>query len=337
MDDRHQRASYRQEAIIQGEPTNTPENVLGAGLTEQQLRDAVRKSGYPLQTVITSSLRQDFNVQEEWSFVDNEGGTLRTLDIWASRQMFDPWKEGQPFVRPTLDLLIECKQSDLPYVFFLSPTRPRLREFPYFAGLAGDRISLTTDDDRSTYSETILSALSLSEHHFVRGAVEPCMTFSKCVRKGDKVELSGTDAFQNTVLPLTKALRYFKKQEAPPSTARYFDCHIPLAVAVLDAPMIAARIQDDKQSLSLTPWVRVVRHEAVDQTASHDRIQTFGIDIVHKSFFTKYLQQHVIPFAQQFAALAIKHDVELSSGKGFASGMGAGRWSSIEPRLRPKK
>jgi hypothetical protein len=322
------------DKIMQGEPTNTPENILGPGITEQQILEAVRKSGYPLQTVIASSLRLDFQVQEEWSFLDSDTGALRTLDIWASRRMFDLHNENQPFVRPTLDLLIECKQSDLPYVFFVSATRPWLREFPYFAGLAHDRIVVTTDDDPSTYTETILSALSLAEHPFIRNAAEPCMTFSKCVRKGDKIELSGTEAFQSTVLPLLKALRYFKKQERPPSTARYFDCHIPLAIAVIDAPMIAARIQNDTSSLTLTPWVRVVRYEAVHPAPLHDRIQTFGIDVVHKSFFERYLQQHAIPFAQEFTPLALKHHLELSTGKGFVPGMNAD-WMSIESRLRP--
>jgi hypothetical protein len=327
---------------MQSEPTNTPENVLGAGITEKQILEAVRKSGYPLQTVVASSLQIDFRVQEEWSFVDSDGGALRTLDIWAARRMFDLRNENQPFVRPTLDLLIECKQSDLPYVFFISATGPWLREFPYFAGLAQDRIVLKTDDDPSTYEETILGALSLSEHPFVRDDAEPCVTFSKCVRKGEKIELSGTEAFQSTVLPLIKALKYFKKQEAPSATARYFDCHIPLAIAVLDALMIAARIQGEKHSLSLTPWVRVVRYEAVDAALFHDRMQTFGIDIVHKSFFERYLQRNAIPFAQRFAPLAIKHHVELSSGKGFAPGMGSSEigsngWKDVETRLTPRK
>lgn len=327
---------------MQVDPKNTPDNVLGAGVSEKQIQEAVRRSGYPLQTIVASSLQLDFQVQEEWSFVDDDSGALRTLDIWASRRMIEFGNEDQPFVRPTLDLLIECKQSDLPYVFFISATRPWLYQFPYFAGLAHDRIEIETDDDPSTYTERILGALSLSEHPFVRGAAEPCMTFSKCVRKGDKIELSGTDAFHNTVLPLMKALRYFKKQEAPPPTARYFDCHIPLAIAVLDAPMIAARIQGDSHFLSLTPWVRVVRYEAVAPAPFYDRIQTFGIDIVHKSFFDRYLQQHAIPFAMRFSPLAVKHHVELSSGKAFASGMGTTEmygagWIDVEQRLRPRR
>jgi hypothetical protein len=261
---------------------------------------------------------------------------LRTLDIWASRHLYDIYGE-QPYVRPHLDLLIECKQSDLPFVFFISARRPWLRDFPYLAGLAQDTIVLTTDDDRSTYSESVLTVLSLHDHPFMRDSVEPCMSLSKCVRKGKEIELSGTDAYQNIVLPLVKALRYFKKQEQPPKTAVYFDCHVPLAIAVIDAPMIAARVQNNVNSISLTPWVRVVRHEAVEAEHWSDRTQSFGVDVVHRSFFDTYLQQHAIPFAQQFAPLALKHHLVLAKGKGFAPGLGANCTTNIESRLRPKR
>ena len=67
-----------------------------------------------------------------------------------------------------------------------------------------------------------------------------------------------------------------------------------------------------------------------------DRVQSFGIDVVHRSFFDTYLQQHAIPFALEFARLAQKHHVELAAGEGFVSGMRADS-SNIESRLRPKK
>jgi hypothetical protein len=320
------------------DPTNTPENTLGAGITEQQILEVVRKSGYPLQTVIASSIWSDFQVQEEWSFVDSDSGALRTLDILASREILSPSNEGPlPFVTPRLDLLIECKQSDLPFVFFMSATRPEIREFPYIAGLPQDTITITTDYDRAVFNHNVMGALSLTDHPFIQHAAEPCMSFSKCVRKGKDIELSGTDAYQSVVLPLVKALRYFKKHVQPPTDIDYFDCHIPLAIAVIDAPMIAARIQNNMNSLSLAPWVRVVRHEAVEAWHSFYRTQTLAIDVVHSSFFDKYLQQHAIPFAQQFASLALKHHIELSSGKGFAPGMLSTPKSDIETRLRPER
>jgi hypothetical protein len=319
--------------MSQGNPET---NNLGPGITDEQVLDAVRKSGFPLQTIIASQLRMDFHVQEEWSYVDADTGTQRTLDVLASRRLQDRERINQEFVRPTLDLLIECKQSDLPFVFFMSATRPWLRNFPFFAGLPKDTVVVKSDDTPNTWQQTILGALDLAQDPFVTTSVECCMSLSKCVRKsGNQIELAGTDAFQSIVLPLIKSLKYFKKQEVPVTTALYFDLHIPLAIAVIDAPMIAARIENDQSTLSLTPWVRVARNEAVEAESWFERTNIFGVDIVHKSFFEKYLQAHAIPFALNFAALALKHHVELSTGNGFISGMRADSRTNLEGRLKP--
>ncbi|TPQ31063.1 hypothetical protein C2U70_25070 [Bradyrhizobium guangdongense] len=316
---------------------NPDANQLGVGVNEEQVMEAVRKSGFPLQTLIANYLRTDFVVQEEWSYMDSDTGTQRTLDIVASRRIREFGDKNQPFVRPTLNFLIECKQSDLPFIFFMTATRPWLRNFPFFAGLGKESVVVKTDDDRSTWSEGILRALSLEEDPFVSNAVDCCMSLSKCVRKGKgELELSGPDAFQSIVLPLVKSLRYFKRQEAPPATARYFDLHIPLAVAVIDAPMIAAKIDNNQSSLILTPWVRVARYEAVEAESWLDRTEIFGIDVVHKSFFETYTQRHAIPFALKLAPLAVKHHVEIATGKGFIKGMGADSHSNIEGRLKPR-
>ena len=99
---------------------NPSGNVIGAGLHESQVEEAVRRSGYPLQTVIARALSTAFHVREEWSYIDADTAELRTLDLLAERPFYE--SDVHSRVRPTLDLLIECKQSDLPYVFFLAST-----------------------------------------------------------------------------------------------------------------------------------------------------------------------------------------------------------------------
>lgn len=156
--------------------------MLGAGITEPDLASAIQHSGYPLQTVIANSLRSSFTVQDEWGYIDRDTKELRTVDIFAQRSLYDIHGE-QPRVRPILNLLIECKQSDLPYVFLLSPNQPSLREFPVIAGLAQDEIKVTTDDSASTWNFSHIDLLGLETHQFFH---EPnyCYTLSKCVRKG---------------------------------------------------------------------------------------------------------------------------------------------------------
>lgn len=141
---------------------NPPTNVLGAGITESNLANAIQQSGYPLQTIIANYLRSNFSVQDEWGYIDRDTKELRTIDIFAQRALYDIYEE-QPLIRPSLNLMIECKQSELPYIFLLSPTQPWLLDFPIIAGLGQDEIQITTDDSASTwnYSPTHLLGLNL--------------------------------------------------------------------------------------------------------------------------------------------------------------------------------
>ena len=235
---------------------NPAANQLGAGVTEDQVRGAVERSGYPLQTIVAEILKSKFHVQQEWCYVDRDSKELRAIDLHARRMLHD-WGTGpQPRVRPHLDLLVECKQSQLPYVFFLSDGKPASLDSPEIVGLRHLNIEIATDDDLSTHSWSLISALDLNMDDFQK--MPPySSTFSKCVRKGAEIELSGTEAYTGLVLPLIKALHHFRVAKHPVQTAWYFDAHMVITLAVLDAPMVAVSFENQTTTLTLTPWVRV--------------------------------------------------------------------------------
>lgn len=314
---------------------NPQTNRLGAGVDEDAVLDAINKSGYPLQTVVSAMLRNGgFDVQEEWSFIDSNSGSLRALDMQAEKRLCEPSRSLR--VRPTVNLLVECKQSDLPYVFFSSPDRSVIRTFPVVAGLHQDVINVLTNDDRASWNFGIFGALGLDTHPFVSSATIRCMSFSKAVRASKRLELSGTDAYQNLVLPMVKALQHFKQHEAPPQSAKFFDCHAALAIGILDAPMIVAESIEEQSSMALCPWVRVVRHEAVESEWLHERLNSYAIDVVHKDFFSRFLTEQVLPFANKFGELTVKHAIEIAEGKGFAMNIRSVGPRDIESRLRPR-
>jgi hypothetical protein len=316
-------------------PDNPANNKLPAGVNEEQIGYAIGKSGYPLQTIVSADLRKEFQVQEEWSYIDGDSQSLRTLDILATKYLYDP-AEGHR-IRPTLNLLVECKQSDLPYVFFLSGGRVVTHKFPLIAGLFQDEISLKTDDTKSTWLLPILSTLGLLRHPFVLEEGECCVTFSKCVRKGNELELSGSEPFNALLLPVLKAMHHFKKAEAPPETARYFDCHVTLGLAVLDAPMVGVRITEKGEERILLPWVRVMRHESYENEDWTKRSSLYAVEIIHKDFLGQYLEKHLFPFARVFPELALRHQDEIASGKGFVPGLQKDSWTDIEKRMQPRK
>jgi len=312
---------------------NPGTNVLRSGVSDEMVEQAIHSSGYPLQLVVAQQLSSEFSFQEEWSFVDPDSGSTRNIDLLTSKELFE-WKEPQPRVRPELNLVIECKQSDLPYVFFLSGSQPWIPDYPVISGLKSKNIVLTSDDDPSSWSFRPLHVLGLERHPFLTESVPFCMTFSKCVRKGQNLTLSGSDAYQNLVFPILKAVSHFDHVQSPPSTAYYFDCHMVIGLAILDAPMVGVRLTGTGSETEILPWARVVRHQPCDDEHKAERSQILGFDVVHKDYLMTYITEHVMPFAGAFSELVLKHTHELADARGFVSAMGENSWTEIEPRLQ---
>ncbi|MGD0182296.1 MAG: hypothetical protein ABSC15_20985 [Terriglobales bacterium] len=318
---------------------NPDTNKLPDGIAEPDVCGAITKSGYPLQNIVAGYCEKaGFRAIEEWSYLDNDKDAeqLRTIDVKAEKQLFEYQQGSETKIRPSLVLLIECKQSQLPYVFFLSQHPVRISHFPVFAGLHHGEIAIKTDDDLSTYNVGILGALGLGSHSFLAEGPEFCSSFSKCVRKGKGLELSGSDPFLSLVSPLVKALQHFQRAVEPPKTALYFDLYLTLALAVIDGPMVGVRVQEKSNELVFLPWVRIVRHEYSADSGWWERGRAFAVDVVHKDFLQAYVEKNAEAFAVEFSGLAIKHHKVLASGKGFVSGMGKNASGDLEKRLNPR-
>lgn len=317
---------------------NPASNVLPPKLHEADVLDAITQSGYPLQTLVGERLAPRFSITEEWTYLDDDTQQRRSIDIFAERPMFDANERKRVRISPYLNLLIECKKSELPFVFFLSSFKPKkgVTNYPLLAGLNRNLVTLRTNDDPSLHTMPLSMVLGLATHPFLTSQPAYCMPFSKCVRKGKSIELSGEEPFNGLILPLIKAMCHFQRTEEPPSTAIYFDFRLTFGIGVLDAPMIGARTTEGSCKLSLVPWVRVLRHAGESKPHEKYPRDWFGIDIVHRDFLGTYIEKLLLPFAQQFVDVALKHHEVVASGKGFARELVTHFWD-IEHRLKPTK
>lgn len=310
---------------------NPPRNALKAGLELEKIEAAIAKSGYPLQAHVANELRAlSFHVSPEWSFVDRDTNSLRSMDIRASRCLYEPGDQTRS--RPSLDILIECKQSDMPFVFFTGEQMPWDAQLPFLAGQRDSRFTIYTDDTLSTWSCDLQDALSLRLSPFF---ASPPVSYSmaKCQRKGAEIVLSGDEVYNSIILPLTKSLYHIEIAERPPKTAVYFDIHYVVAVAVLDAPIIT--FEDGHARLH--PWVRVLRHEAgVADLGKNDRGTNLSVDVVHRDFLREYIEVHLLPAAQDFGIKTLAHSVEIAECQGFISGMDSKWHDDYEAHLKPR-
>jgi len=314
---------------------NPNSNALGAGLNENQIDVAISKSGYPLQLEIARVLKPKFGITEEWGYIDKITQEFRSLDIFANIYLYNPMKI-EPKVRPKLSLLIECKRSELPYIFFISDNTYSLFNFPFIIGLkdVDSCINITTDDDRSSWTLPLSDVLEFESHNFIYKDVNFCTTFSKCERKGKNIILSGSNSYNSLIFPLISAFEYYTKIVRPPKTAVYFDAYLSFCIGVIDAPMIGVSIKKKKHEKIFLPWVRLIKHDP--KIENEFDIKQFVIDIVHKDFLSKYIENHLLPFADFYSKLILKHQDALKTCTGFISGMGKDSYRNLEGRLKQK-
>lgn len=311
---------------------NPSRNTLPEGMTDEMLSAAVHRSGYPLQTQIAETFRELVDsVQEEWAFRDSDTGLFRALDIVA--QVHYPVVAQAP-VRPNLTLLVECKQSEYPFVFFLSSGTFRAN-FPALAGLRHNQLSLRGEDGE-TISITPQMALGTSDEPLAFHS-DAAHTFTKARwKKKGELELSGAEPFNEVVFPLLKALRWFEKTHEPPETWIYFDLHAVLALAVVDAPMIGVTVTGETSEMRRLPWVRVRRHESDVDVPLPRNGRIVDLDVVHRDYLLQYLTKHVFPFGETFAARVEGLGDVLATGRGRLP-PGADPWdlTDLHSRLLP--
>ncbi len=323
------------------------EGQLPAGISLEDLVEAVRSSGYPLQGRVADAVGELVGapmaaaVHEEWRYVDAESGRSRAIDVRC--QIF-PETTGADLerVRPFIDLMIECKSSDLPWLFFTRPGSGHTVALPRIAGLPSEKLRIS-DHEGGSWRLPVVQACGLIAEPFVLDAAPSAGSFARVRRKGKKLELSGTEGWENLTSPLLKAVDYLCDVAAPPATLRSFDARLVIPIAVLDAPMYKVD-SDASGTPQIEPisWVRVERHETPTPGSSPSRPRLSSFDVVHVDALSTYVPE-VLSFGDHFVHAVRRHQHSLADGHGFVQSMAGGfdhsqlrGLSELEPLARAR-
>lgn len=302
-------------------------NRLGPSINEPNLVRAIKTSGYPLQGIVADKLKETFAVSEEWGYLDRDTKEHRSLDLFAYRKLPD-----EDRIYPAAVLLIECKRSINPYVFFTNVVERDIPRFPRISGLTYQSVSLQEKGTNRTLQSTAGAVLGLLDQSFVRPGPPRCSAFAMAMVQGDKVNLSGQEPYNSLILPLVKAIDHtnslYIAHEAPPPHRVLYPTMI-LAIGVLDAPMLVVR-EPTKAEPMLAPWVRVPRQEA---RSDHRQISNvhYVVDMVHADFLDAFLTLHLTPFLNEFASRAAGQSAVLQAG-GEVESLDNWKWDLIKPR-----
>jgi hypothetical protein len=319
---------------------NPTANELPTKVLEGYLREAVRRSGYPLQTVVASELQKSFSVTEEWGYQDRTTQEHRTLDIFAYRKLPEENRAGL-LIAPALVLLVECKRSQNPYVFFKSETecgRP-LMDFPRIAGL--QRIELHEGQKSQEISPS--RCLGLESEHFVIECPPVCTSFARAggksedghgnaaartVQDGRGMVLTGTDGYNSILLPLISSLEFLGNYYSVSVSPVYPT--IAFAVCILDGPMVLSEGSPELPILSMVPWVRLLRREKRKIHNGFLHAQ-FVVDFVHRHALAPFLGE-LLQFASLVRDRAVEKGAIFQSGHAAVNDLNGWLWSDIRPR-----
>lgn len=304
-------------------PDNPPDNKLPSGFRLERITDAVRHSGYPLQTVVAQALLPRFKVIEEWGYSDRDTQDHRSLDLFTS---YTITKRPGSQLTPTLALLIECKRSALPYLFFSAAVPDTPREFPAVLGLPDDYELHAPGGTRYISPSAFLR---LDDFRFVNAGPPLCNALAKSAgeRKQQTLKLSGAVPFKTAILPLISALEHLRRLYTP-AQPPYAPC-VTLCICVLDAPMILAEGTPEDPQLTLSPWIRVVRGEAV-QVERWFRYRHYVVDLVQRHFLAAFLSQHLLPFADSFSDRVLQGEPLVLGRKGRVPDANNWRWDDLK-------
>lgn len=300
---------------------------LPPGLAEKTFIEAVQSSGYPLQIITGAALSErGFDLEEEWAFADPDTEARRSLDIVARRPSpSGPIVSDAATTTLSMVLLIECKQSRHPYVFFESVAPPQLDDFPPISGLgANGTIRVSAPGGKRGSYVPLVRAIGADDGPLI-GAPPVAASLSRAEVNGKSVKLSGEDPYNSLLMPLTKALERYRrewrgerKDSLNPQSA--FDVRVPLALAVLDAPMIFVGRPSGQPHLENTRWVRLIvrnpvrwHHTSVGTRRSGGDFSV--VDVVHRSYLTDFLDRVLAPFAEQLHSAFEELADEILDGK----------------------
>lgn len=263
------------------------------------LLDAITSSGYPLQGQVIEVLQSTLldmsegdAITEEWSFIDADSSAVRNLDVLAIKRLADvndrlsysPEIPTNPraLIRHEVDFMIECKRSELPFVFFTREfSAPRL---PVIVGLPNETISLGRDGEAAFFEMSVADLIDFGGSDDLD--LKSASAVAKATRKGKGLELSGEDVFRSLTMPIRKALKYHADMCNPREGRLYHDARFVYPVVVIDAPMY----QFGKAGLSRISAARLV----ITEPDASERIDSFnaglGLDFVSFDYLATYLR-----------------------------------------------
>lgn len=180
--------------------------------TKDDVRKAIERSGYVLEQRICPVIeKNNFIAFPNEQFEDQDEGKSREIDVRARRADFlqDPENTLDMF---ETNILIECKNNSIPFVFFTHTPFPLESERVQFYGYPIDAVRLEDPKLINTKKYIYLNKTYIAQYHHYYHSLPIASQFCKIVlgNKGKKTWSTSHEDIYEVVEKITKASMYYR-------------------------------------------------------------------------------------------------------------------------------
>lgn len=233
----------------------------------QKIAADIEKSGFPLEIEVTSSLLADeWSVRNQAYYLDKEEEKGRTIDVVASKTYVEDFV-GHNLLE--VNLIIECKRSKKPWVFFIAPLMEDrfniapVTSFKYFAANKNIKEQLIQWQlGELHYSSPPGKAYAVAHYEpFTKGEGRRISEAEFQVIKALKYELDHSEIYRKLA-------------------SNVFAIRLFFPIIVFDGDLCACRLENGS--------LRVLSSDRLVYSVEHgDR---FLVDVVRRQHFAQYIK-----------------------------------------------
>ncbi|GAA2749452.1 hypothetical protein [Amnibacterium kyonggiense] len=277
----------------------------------EELLKALRRAGWLLEQETATALdAAGFQVTQSWAYQDPDEGKSRELDVVGYKELF---RDADANLRVSAQVIIECKESDMPYALIGRTTAP--------SAVPAERNDILAPAERVTYSNEVTPEgrriLYVSAAEYLRLHTLTANPWARDFEATQLVRLnkskenwsaSNDGIMQDVMAPLSKVLSILRgEQEAANGqwfmnkSARYserYPAHLILyfPLVVTSAPLFKVDATNAPAQVTTAPWVTLRR-----RFNSASLKGTYRATVVNADGLEDYLESQVLGFANAVA------------------------------------
>jgi hypothetical protein len=230
----------------------------------KSIEEDIKKSGFPLEIEVSSVLRKDgWDLRNQAYYMDEDEGKPRAVDIVASKSYFEDFLGHN---RLRILLIIECKKSQKPWVFFTTPEDRKFSAIPI--------LTIKHCANPKLENQRFYKWIMKSLHYALPYGKKRAIVHYEPFKAGE-----GREIFE-AALQVTKALNFELKQDMETSPKiPITSIGIFFPVIVFDGHLYECQLQNGDTKVLSTDYVQYLREQR----------ELFIIDVFTKQFLLQYL------------------------------------------------